>query len=70
MTDWKTLEDKIEASGIRKGFFYEQVGVTRGRWHYLRSRGKDPTPTEIQKICDTLNITSLREKDSIFFAKE
>lgn len=69
MTDWELLDKKIEASGLRKGYLYERTGMTRGRWHYLRSNNIDPTPTEIQKICEALNIRSLKEKDQIFFAK-
>ena len=70
MIDWKLLESKIADSGLRKGYFYEQVGMTRGRWHYLRSRNVEPTPTEISKICEALKITRLSEKEQIFFAKE
>lgn len=70
MTDWKKLNKRIEESGLRKGYIYEKTGISRFRWHYLSSKNLDPTASEIQKICEVVEIKRLSDKEQIFFAKE
>ena len=46
----------------------EKLGISRAGW-YRKLNGKSPfTAEQIQIMCDILHITSLREKEDIFFA--
>lgn len=68
MTDIVLLNKKIEESGLKTKVFYERLGISRAAW-YLKRKGESPlTAWEIQTLCDILHITSLREKEHIFFA--
>lgn len=70
MTDVVLLNKKIEESGLKTKVFYERLGISRAAW-YLKRSGKSPfTVREIQILCDILGITSLREKEHIFFGDE
>lgn len=68
MTDTTLLDQKIKESGLKQGYISEELGLSRQGW-WLKRKGKYPlTADEIQKLCKMLNITSLREKENIFFA--
>lgn len=68
MTDVVLLIEKIEESGLKAKAIYEKLGISKASW-YLKRSGKRPfTAWEIQKLCEILRITSLREKERIFFA--
>lgn len=68
MTNTKLLKEKVESSGLRTGFIAERLGISRAGW-YRKLKGKSPfTAEQIQIMCDILHITSLREKEDIFFA--
>lgn len=69
MTNSKLLKDKIKTSGIKIGFIAEKLGTSYG-WLNKKISGKKPFKAyEIQILCDLLNITDLKEKDDIFFAR-
>lgn len=68
MTNVVLLKEKIEGSGLKAKAIYERLGISKASW-YLKRAGKRPfTAQEIQKLCEILRITSLREKENIFFA--
>ena len=68
MTDVELLNKKVEESGLKSAYIYERLGISKASW-YLKKSGKRPfTAVEIQKLCDVLHITSLREKENIFFS--
>lgn len=68
MTNTVLLEEKVRSSGLKTKFIAEKLGISRAGW-YRKLNGKSPfTAEQIQIMCDILHITSLREKEDIFFA--
>lgn len=68
MTDAVLLKQKVDESGLKAKAIYGRLGISKASW-YLKRAGKRPfTAQEIQKLCEVLRITSLREKERIFFS--
>lgn len=68
MTDVVLLKQKIKDSGLKDQVFYQKLDISRSAWH-KKKNGQSPFKVEeIQTVCDLLRITSLREKEHIFFA--
>ena len=69
MTNTKLLKEVIEKSGLKISFIAEFVGISRqGLWNKINNQ----TPFnqyEIDKMCEILRITSLKQKEAIFFAR-
>lgn len=69
MTNTDLLNDKIGKSGLKIGFIADFVGISRQLlWKKINNHAPF-NQYEIEKMCDVLRITSLREKESIFFAR-
>lgn len=69
MTNSDLLKRVIEESGLKIGFIASFVGISR---QLLWKKVNNLTPFnqyEIDKMCEVLKITSLRQKEAIFFAK-
>lgn len=69
MTNTELLQEKINTSGLKVGFIADYVGISR---QLLWKKVNNKTPFnqyEIEKMCEVLRITSLKEKEAIFFAK-
>lgn len=69
MTNSDLLKQVIEESGLKIGFIASFVGISR---QLLWKKVNNLTPFnqyEIDKMCEVLKITSLRQKEAIFFAK-
>ena len=69
MTNTILLKEKIDKSGLKIGFIADFVGISR---QLLWRKVNNLTPFnqyEIDKMCEVLRITSLKEKEAIFFAK-
>ena len=69
MTNTDLLKDKIDKSGLKISFIADFIGISR---QLLWKKVNNLTPFnqyEIDKMCDVLRITSLRQKESIFFAR-
>lgn len=69
MTNTDLLNDKIRASGRKRGYIAEHLGISV---YALAKKIKNETefkPSEIVSLCDVLGITSIKEKELIFFAK-
>ena len=69
MTDTKELEIIIKKSGLKKSYIAIEIGLSRQR---LTAKIKNESPftaTHINILCDLLKITSLKEKERIFFGK-
>ena len=69
MTNTNLLKEKIENSGLKIGFIADFVGISR---QLLWKKINNLTPFnqyEIDKMCEVLRINSLKEKESIFFAR-
>ena len=68
MTDVKKLKMRVRDSGLKASFIAEKLNVSRSGW-YRKLNGRSKfTAEQIQIMCDILHITSLREKEEIFFA--
>lgn len=70
MTDIKLLNDKLNNSGLRKQFVADKLGITRQGLDNKLNGKSDFKSEEMAVLCDILHITSLREKDRIFFARK
>lgn len=69
MTNSDLLKQVIEESGLKIGYIASFVGISR---QLLWKKVNNLTPFnqyEIDKMCEVLKITSLRQKEAIFFAK-
>jgi len=69
MINKKLLDKKIADSGKKKGYLAEKCGLSRqGFLNCLKGDALFNT-SHIKVLCDELYITSLKEKEAIFFAK-
>jgi len=68
MTNTNLLEEKIAASGLMKKHIAEKLGLSPYGLSKKISGQNEFKTGEIQELCKLLNITSLREKETIFFA--
>ena len=69
MTNTNLLKQLIEESGLKIGFIASAVGISRqSLWNKVNNQSMF-NQYEIDKLCDILNITSLKQKEAIFFAK-
>lgn len=67
MTNTNLLRQKIEESGLKLQFIADKLGISR-QTLIAKINGKSEfNQTEIQILCDLLNIKSLKEKNLIFF---
>ena len=68
MTNVERLKSKVDESGLKNAYIAERLGISRASW-YNKLNGKHQfTADEIKDLCAVLHITSLREKEDIFFA--
>lgn len=68
MTNVELLDKKIKENGLRTSYIVEKLGISRAGW-YRKRKGLSPLNAEqIQILCNILHITSLREKEDIFFS--
>jgi hypothetical protein len=70
LTNTRLLKEKIENSGLKKGYIAEKLGMTRLTLRTRIAGESDFKAYEIATLCEILNITSLQEKNDIFFAKK
>jgi DNA transposition AAA+ family ATPase len=69
MTNTKALEEYIEKSGYKKSYIAKVIGLSSfGLAKKIRNENEFKA-TEINSLCELLGITSLKEKERIFFAK-
>lgn len=69
MTNTYLLNKKINESGLKVGFIAKYVGISRQLlWKKINNLSSF-NQFEIEKLCKILKITSLREKEEIFFAR-
>lgn len=68
MTNVKLLEEKIQQSGLKKGFIAEKIGVTPNTFTALLNNKTEFKVSQIRAICQVLNICDDAEIKAIFFA--
>jgi hypothetical protein len=70
MTNTELLEQKIAESGYKKSYIAKAIGLKSAYGLAKKIRNENEfKATEINALCDLLNIDSLDEKEQIFFAK-
>ena len=70
MTNSKLLKKKIQESGLKMTFIAQFLGIYRGCLYNKINNLRPFTQYEIAKMCLVLRITSLEEKEAIFFAHD
>lgn len=68
MNNTALLEDKIKKSGKKKSYLAKKVGLSGAGFRNCLINKAEFKPSQIDILCTELKITSLREKDAIFFA--
>lgn len=69
MTNTQELLNVIEQSGLKKGYLATCLGITTYGFQKKVENKSQFKAEEIQILCNVLKITSLREKEKIFFAE-
>ncbi len=70
MTDTDKLNRKIEMSGYKKNYLAKELGITPAALYQKIANRREFKASEINILCKILGITSLTEKEAIFFARE
>ena len=70
MVDTELLEQKIIESGKKIGYLAEKLGISRQYFRMKCKNKADFTNRETDILCDELSITTLTEKEKIFFKKQ
>ena len=68
LTDTKKLLDIIEQSGLKKSFIASKLSLSTYGFQRKVENKSQFRAEEIAVLCKLLNITSLKEKEKIFFA--
>ena len=69
MTNSKALLDLIEKRGLKLKYVAECLGLSRYGLNLKINNKHEFKTSEITALCNLLAITSLEEKERIFFAK-
>lgn len=70
MTNVELLKQKVAESGLKDMYIYQKLGISKVTW-FNKKAGRTPFKVEeINPLCDILGITSLREKENIFFSRQ
>lgn len=69
MTNTELLEKKIEESGYKRSYIAKAIGLsTYGLALKIKNVHEFKT-SEVNALCEILDIDSLEEKEDVFFAK-
>ena len=69
MIDSKKLEEKIQQSGLKKGYLAERLGVSRATFCALLSNRTEFKVSQIRVLCELLDIHDDETLRAIFFAQ-
>ena len=69
LTNTELLEKKTKEKGLKKGYLASKCGLSRAGYRNCELNKAEFTTSQVEILCEELGITSLREKESIFFAK-
>lgn len=70
MTNTQELRKIISEKGIKYIHIAEKLGLTSYGLQLKIENKNEFKQSEVGKFCEILNITSLKEKEKLFFAKE
>lgn len=68
MTNTSELERLIKDSGLKKSYIAKALKISRQALKNKMDNKSVFTSTEISLLCELLKITSLKDKEKIFFA--
>ena len=68
MTNVELLEAKIQASGKKKKYLAEKCGMTPNGFRNCCTNVSEFRTSHVEILCQELGITSLEERQAIFFA--
>lgn len=68
MTNSKVLKTKIKEKGLKLKFLSEKIGITYYSLALKISNKQEFKASEIQSLCELLDISNLKERENIFFA--
>ena len=69
MTNTDRLESIIRQSGLKKVFIAEKLHISTQALRNKTANISQFLPSEINKLCDWLGITSVQDRSDIFFAE-
>lgn len=69
MTDTKKIRRLIKENGLRLSYIAEMLGLTTYGLSRKINNINEFKSSEISALCEILQITSLEEKEILFFAK-
>lgn len=69
MTNTALLDDYIAKSGKKKKYLAEKVGLSSAGFYNCCTNKAEFTASQIQILCEELNIKTLKEKQLVFFAQ-
>lgn len=69
MTNTELLMDFIKKSGLKLGFIADQMDLSRFGLSKKINNDSEFKASEIEKLCNLLDITSLEDRERIFFAQ-
>lgn len=69
MNNTTLLENKIRESGKKKRYLAEKIGLSYAGFRNCVINKAEFKASQIEQLCEELNITSLKERQDIFFAK-
>ena len=70
MNNTELLENKIAESGKKKSYLAKKVGLSSAGFRNCIINKAEFRVSQVDILCEELNITSLKERDAIFFAKQ
>lgn len=70
MNNIKLLEKKIQESGKKKTYLAKKVGLSYAGFRNCVLNKTEFKTSQVDILCSELSITSLMEKEAIFFAKK
>ena len=70
MVNKTLLEDAIRASGKKKSYLAEKIGCTPQSFRMRCNGLYDFKSSDIDTLCQELDITRLTDKERIFFARK
>lgn len=68
MTNKELLEKAIKAKGVKKAFLAEKIGLSPAGFCNCLNNRAEFKASQINALCELLDIKSLAEKEAIFFA--
>ncbi len=70
MTNSKALRELIATKGLKLKYVAEVLGITYYALQQKINNVREFKTSEVASLCSLLDITSLNEKERLFFAKE